>query len=105
MATLTNQLMEQREQNDACIDSAESRQKKAEGQQIEQKMQQLKQLTDKAQQLKNELVEAGAWPLNENDLENVAGGLQKRMDSSTVDPKIPKGLFDGPDFQREPEYQ
>ena len=42
--------------------------------QIEQKKQQLKQLAAEAQQLKNELVEAGAWPLDENDLNNVAGG-------------------------------
>jgi len=42
--------------------------------QIEQKKQQLKQLAAEAQQLKDELVEAGAWPLDENDLNNVAGG-------------------------------
>ena len=36
--------------------------------QIEQKKQQLKQLKD-------ELVEAGAWPLSEDDLDNVAGGF------------------------------
>jgi len=42
--------------------------------QIEQKKQQLKQLTAEAQQLKDELVEAGAWPLSEDDLDNVAGG-------------------------------
>ena len=42
--------------------------------QIEAKKQQLKQLAAEAQQLKNELVEAGAWPLDENDLNNVAGG-------------------------------
>ena len=42
--------------------------------QIEQKKQQLKQLAEEAQQLKNELVEAGAWPLDEADLDNAAGG-------------------------------
>ena len=42
--------------------------------QIEQKKQQLKQLAAEAQQLKNELVEAGAWPLDENDLDEAAGG-------------------------------
>lgn len=42
--------------------------------QIEQKKQQLKQLTEEAQQLKKELVEAGAWSLNEDDLDKVAGG-------------------------------
>ena len=42
--------------------------------QIEQKKQQLKQLAGEVKQLKDELVEAGAWPLDENDLDNVAGG-------------------------------
>ena len=42
--------------------------------QIEQKKQQLKQLAEEAQQLKNELVEAGAWPLDEDDLDQAAGG-------------------------------
>lgn len=42
--------------------------------QIEQKKQQLKQLTEEAQQLKKELVEAGAWSLNEDALDKVAGG-------------------------------
>ena len=43
--------------------------------QIEQKKQQLKQLAEEAQQLKNELVEAGAWPMDEDELDKVAGGL------------------------------
>ena len=43
--------------------------------QIEQKKQQLKQLAEEAKQLKDELVEAGAWPLEEDDLDNVAGGV------------------------------
>lgn len=43
--------------------------------QIEQKKQQLKQLAEQAKQLKDELVEAGAWPLDENDLEQAAGGI------------------------------
>ena len=42
--------------------------------QIEQKKQQLQQLAEEAKQLKDELVEAGAWPLEEDDLDNVAGG-------------------------------
>lgn len=41
--------------------------------QIEAKKQQLKQLAAEAQQLKDELVEAGAWPLDENDLDEAAG--------------------------------
>ena len=48
--------------------------KKMTAEQIEQKKQQLKQLAAEAQQLKDELVEAGAWPLSEDDLDNVAGG-------------------------------
>lgn len=43
--------------------------------QIEQKKQQLKQLAAEAQQLKNELVEAGAWPLSDDDLDKAAGGV------------------------------
>ena len=42
--------------------------------QIEQKKQQLKQLAEEVKQLKDELVEAGAWPLNEDDLDEAAGG-------------------------------
>lgn len=42
--------------------------------QIEQKKQRLKQLAEEVVKLKNELVEAGAWPLDEDDLDNVAGG-------------------------------
>ena len=42
--------------------------------QIEQKKQQLKQLAEEMKALKDELVEAGAWPLDEADLDNAAGG-------------------------------
>ena len=42
--------------------------------QIEAKKQQLKQLAEEAKKLKDELVEAGAWPLEEDDLNDVAGG-------------------------------
>ena len=41
---------------------------------IEQKKQQLKQLAEEVKQLKDELVEAGAWPLDEKDLNEAAGG-------------------------------
>ena len=44
--------------------------------QIEQKKQQLKQLAEEAKQLKDELVEAGAWPLDESELDEAAGGVQ-----------------------------
>ena len=72
---MTNELIEQREQSNACIDSAESRQKKAEGQQIEQKKQQLKQLAEEVKALTRELVEAGVIELSEDDLDQAAGGL------------------------------
>ena len=42
--------------------------------QIEQKKQQLHQLAEEAKQLKDELVEAGALPLDEDDLDQAAGG-------------------------------
>ena len=42
--------------------------------QIEQKKQQLKQLAEEVKALKDELVEAGAWPLDEDDLDKAAGG-------------------------------
>ena len=43
--------------------------------QVEQKQQQLKQLAEEMKALKDELVEAGAWPLDEDELDKVAGGL------------------------------
>ena len=43
--------------------------------QIEQKKQQLKQLAEEMKALKDELVEAGALPLDEDDLDKAAGGL------------------------------
>ena len=42
--------------------------------QIVEKKQQLKQLMEQANAIIAELTEAGAWPLNEDDLEDVAGG-------------------------------
>lgn len=74
MATLTNEQMEQREQSDACINSAESRQKKAEGQQIEQKKQLLAEKMKEMKAIYDELAEAGAIEISDDDLENVAGG-------------------------------
>ena len=53
--------------------------------QIEQKKQQLKQLAEEVKQLKDELVEAGAWPLSEDDLDEVAGG--KRVPLGVTPPK------------------
>ena len=43
--------------------------------QIEQKKQQLKQLSDEMNALVKELQEAGAWPLDEDDLDKAAGGF------------------------------
>ena len=43
--------------------------------QIEQKKQQLKQLAAEVKALKDELVEAGAWPMDEDELDQVAGGF------------------------------
>ena len=45
--------------------------------QIEQKKLRLKQLAEEAEQLKNELVEAGAIELSEDDLDKVAGSYIK----------------------------
>ena len=42
--------------------------------QIEQKKQQLKQLSEEMNALVKELQEAGAWPLDEDELDQVAGG-------------------------------
>ena len=42
--------------------------------QIEQKKQQLKKLDAEAKKLRDELVEAGAWPLSDGELDNVSGG-------------------------------
>ena len=42
--------------------------------QIEQKKQQLQQLAAETQQLKDELVEAGEWSLDDDDLDQAAGG-------------------------------
>ena len=47
--------------------------------QIEQKKQQLKQLAEEMKALKDELVEAGAWPLDEDELDQVAGGWGSQL--------------------------
>ena len=43
--------------------------------QIEQKKQQLKQLSEQINAIAKELQEAGAWPLSDDDLNDVAGGM------------------------------
>ena len=75
MAKLTNEQMEQREQSDACINSAESRQKKAEGQQIEQKKQLLIEKTREMKAIYDELVAAGAIELSDEQLNEINGGF------------------------------
>ena len=43
--------------------------------QIEQKKQQLQQLTEQAKAIVEELTEAGALPLDDDDLDQAAGGI------------------------------
>lgn len=43
--------------------------------QVEQKKEQLVKLLKEAQVLKDELKAVGEWPLDEDDLNNVAGGF------------------------------
>ena len=54
--------------------------------QIEAKKQQLKQLAEEAKKLKDELVEAGAWPLDEEKLDKVAGGVGNPWDEDYILP-------------------
>ena len=44
--------------------------------QIEQKKEQLKQLAEEVKALKDELMEAGAMELSEDDLDTAAGGIR-----------------------------
>ena len=55
-------------------------------QQIEQKKQQLKQLSEEIKTIVSELQEAGAWPLSEDELDEVAGGSSHSH--------VPKKYFD-----------
>ena len=52
--------------------------------QIEQKKLRLKQLAEEMKALKDELVEAGAWPLDEDDLDKAAGGI-RYADTTSVE--------------------
>ena len=45
--------------------------------QIEQKKFRLKQLTAEVNQIMNELKEAGAWPLDDEELDEVTGGTMR----------------------------
>ena len=53
--------------------------------QIKQKKQRLKQLAAEAQQLTNELIEVGAWPLSDDDLDEATGG--KKVQPGTTLPE------------------
>ena len=47
--------------------------------QIEQKKQQLKQLSEEMNAIVKELQEAGAWPLDEDDLDEATGGISSHI--------------------------
>ena len=63
--------------------------------QIEQKKQQLKQLAEEVKTLKDELVEAGAWPMDEDDLDKATGGTDPLRHESVnnINIKKPKPGF------------
>ena len=52
--------------------------------QIEAKKQQLKQLAEEVKQLKDELTEAGAWPLSDDDLDQASGGVYRLPDPGRI---------------------
>ena len=60
--------------------------------QIEQKKQQLKQLSEEMNAIVKELQEAGAWPLDEDDLDNAAGGSGQYNTPKPIH-IIPKDVF------------
>ena len=55
--------------------------------QIEAKKQQLKQLAEEVKQLKDELVEVGAWPLDDDELDQAAGGYFTFWGSTPLNPE------------------
>ena len=74
MATLSNEQIEQKKQQ--FLRPCGSKRAELER----------KQLTEKVKQLKDELVEAGALPLDENDLNEATGGwLKEKFDISEVE--------------------
>ena len=56
--------------------------------QIEAKKQQLQQLTEQAKAIVDELTEAGAWPLDDDNLDQAAGGIylkpKRTINPSTI---------------------
>ena len=59
--------------------------------QIEQKKQQLKQLSEEMNALVKELQEAGAWPLNDDDLDEATGGFTPGYSIVNFDEQFKRG--------------
>ena len=59
--------------------------------QIEQKKQQLKQLSDEMNAIVKELQEAGAWPLNDDDLDEATGGFTPGYSIVNLDEQFKRG--------------
>ena len=59
--------------------------------QIEQKKQQLKQLSEEMNALVKELQEAGAWPLNDDDLDEATGGVTPGDSIVNLDEQFKRG--------------
>ena len=59
--------------------------------QIEQKKQQLKQLSEEMNALVKELQEAGAWPLNDDDLDEATGGFTPGYSIVNIDKQFKRG--------------
>lgn len=65
--------------------------------QIEQKKQLLVEKVKEMKSIYDELVEAGAWPLDENDLDEAAGG--KKVPLGVTPPGLEKALRDWDNLQ------
>ena len=59
--------------------------------QIEQKKLRLKQLAEEMKALKDELVEAGAWPLDDDDLDEATGGFTPGYSIVNFDKQFKRG--------------
>ena len=56
---------------------------------IEQKKQLLEEKTKEFKAIYDELVEAGALPLDDNDLDEAAGGIYKRVEALPLQQTVP----------------
>lgn len=65
--------------------------------QIEQKKQLLVEKVKEMKSIYDELVEAGAWPLDDNDLDEAAGG--KKVPLGVTPPGLEKALRDWDNLQ------